>query len=83
MNGEKLSVDEVEAILYCDELTDTMLDHGYCMDQIFSADETSLNYKMLLVRLAANVDKGSWSKEVQGMCDCYALMHLDNFDYLF
>ncbi len=31
VNGEKLSVDEVEAILYCDELTDIIFDLGYCM----------------------------------------------------
>ncbi len=31
MDGEKLSVDEVEAMLYCDELTDIIFDHGYCM----------------------------------------------------
>ncbi len=43
MNGEKLSADDTEAMLYCDELADTIFDHGYCMDQIFNADKTSLN----------------------------------------
>ncbi len=46
VNGEKLSVDEVEAALYCDELVDAILDHSYCTDQIFHTHETSLNYKM-------------------------------------
>ncbi len=44
---EKLSVDEVEAMLYCDELADTILHRGYCMDQIFIADGTGFSYKML------------------------------------
>ncbi len=46
MNDEKLSIDGVDTMLYCDELVDTIFDHGYCMDQIFNPDETSLNYKM-------------------------------------
>ncbi len=34
-------------------------------------DETSLNYKMLPSEtLAAKIDRGSWSKEVQRMHDC-------------
>ncbi len=40
MNGEKLSQDEVEATLYCDELADTIFDHVYWMDQIFNTDKT-------------------------------------------
>ncbi len=40
-------LDEVEATLYCDELTDTILDHCYCMDQIFNTDAVRLNSKML------------------------------------
>ncbi len=38
---------DVNMASYCDELTDTIFDHGYCMDQIFNADATGLNYKML------------------------------------
>lgn len=45
--GEKLSADEISATLFCDELGDLIYDGGYCMDQIFNADETGLNYKML------------------------------------
>ncbi len=51
MNCEKLSAGEVEATLYSDELADATFDDGSCMDQIFKADETGQNYKMLLVRL--------------------------------
>ncbi len=29
-NGEKSSEEEVEAALYCEELADTIFDHGYC-----------------------------------------------------
>ncbi len=47
MNGKKLSADEVEAVLYCDELPDTIFDHGYYIDQIFNTDDTGLNYRML------------------------------------
>ncbi len=43
---EKLSEDEVEVTLCCDELADTIFDYGYCMDQIFNTDEIGLNYKM-------------------------------------
>ncbi len=46
MNGEKLSADELETKLYCDELADTIFDHGYCMDQIFNTDETGPNYTL-------------------------------------
>ncbi len=47
-NGKKLSVDDVEVILYSDELPDTiMFDRSYCLDQIFNKVETGLNYKML------------------------------------
>ncbi len=57
-NVEKLSEDEIEATLYYEELADTIIEHGYCMDQIFNADETSLNDKMLRsMTLAANADK--------------------------
>ncbi len=47
VNGEKLSADKLKATLYCDELAGSIFDHGYCVDQIFNADETGLNYKML------------------------------------
>ncbi len=43
---EKLSVDQVEAMLYCDELANIIFDCDYRMGQIFSADETSLNYNI-------------------------------------
>ncbi len=46
-NGKKLIEDEVEATLYRDESADTIFNLGYCMDQIFYTDETSLTYKML------------------------------------
>ncbi len=32
VSGEKLLMDDVEATLYYKELTDTIFDHGYCMD---------------------------------------------------
>ncbi len=58
MNGEKLSVDVEEAILYCDESADTIFVRGYCMDQIFDADETDLNYKTLSSKtLTAKADR--------------------------
>ncbi len=53
MNGEKLRADEVEVTLYCDKLAVTILDHGYCINQIFNTDETSLNYKMFLIQTSA------------------------------
>ncbi len=53
VNCEKLSEDKVEVTLYCDELADTIFHRGYCTDQIFNTDETSLNYKMLLRRTLA------------------------------
>ncbi len=34
-------------MLCCDELADTIFDHGYCKDQIFNACKTSLNHKTL------------------------------------
>ncbi len=58
LNDEKLSAVEVEATLYCDELADTISDNGYCIDQVFYVDETSLNYKMLpTMTLAAKADR--------------------------
>ncbi len=53
MKGEKLSADEVQAILYCDEIADTIFDHGYKTDLIFNTDETSLNNKMLPSKTSA------------------------------
>ncbi len=48
----------VEAMLYCDELADTISDYGYWMDSIFNAGETCLNYKMLSSKtLAAKADR--------------------------
>ncbi len=43
VNDKKLSVDEVEATLYCEELANAIFDHGYCMNQIFNMGETSQN----------------------------------------
>ncbi len=58
VNNYKIICGLVEATLYCDELTDTIFDHGYCMHQIFNSDATCLNYKMLPRKtLAANVDR--------------------------
>ncbi len=53
MNGEKLSTDDVEDTLYCDELADTVFDRDYCMDQIFNADKTNL--KSLKYKLSAAI----------------------------
>ncbi len=38
-------------MLHYDELTDIIIDQGYCMDLIFNMDETGLNNKMLPSRL--------------------------------
>ncbi len=63
VNSEKLSADEVDGMLYCDELADTIFDHYYCMDQIFNADETSQNHKTLPSKtLAAKVDRGAFEQ---------------------
>ncbi len=64
---------EVEATLYCDELADTIFYHGSCTDQIFNADETGLNYKILPSKtLATKADrKDSWRKgaqQIQDLC---------------
>lgn len=45
--GEKISADEDAVGPYCDELRASILEEGYVLDQIFNADETGLNYKML------------------------------------
>ncbi len=48
----------MEATLFCDELTDAIFHHGYCMDLILNADETYPNYQMFLSNtLAAKADR--------------------------
>ncbi len=64
VNGEKLSLDEVEVMLHCDESADNILDHGYCMNQFFNTGETVLNHKMLPNKtLAAKTDRFSGAKK--------------------
>ncbi len=71
VNGEKFSVDEVEATLYCDEFAETIFDYGYCMDQILNPDETGLNYQMFSSKvIGVKADREiPGAKKIQGMCD--------------
>ncbi len=57
-NDEKLSADKVEVMLYCVVLADTISAQCYCMNRIFNADGTGLNYKMLSSKtLAVRADR--------------------------
>ncbi len=78
VNGKKLSANEVDAKLCSDELADKIFSHSYCMGQIFNANETGLNYKMLPSKTLAGklIEKLLEQRNARNRCSCIRIISI-------